>query len=778
MNKLFTILLFLVFQNGISQCYPVFKPKASQPPAKPNGLYSRNEGGRSPHAFYYILNTVYQGAVRYDIWDGSSWTSLNITTFSGGGLALMKWNNRLIGYGRVTAVDTLKAPKGKYFGFMEYKNGRWDSIPGCTFDSSFFFFDAVATNQDLYFQSTNVSNAYKGHVFRYDTTTSKFTKIIDFDRAIYGCDLIAGTNRLLVAKVANVNGTPVKGFCYVENDSIKLNTNATFDPYMIYGMDLGNDHIYAFKYADDPTIYEYWHNIVQTRTTRLDIAGANGDCQVLNGKIIWQSFEGSDINHYNIMCPGENEWKRISKTRNPTYWGNPHVSKDGIFVMASEGIYELGTGARITGTAFIDSDSSCTLDSGEQWLKKYQVTAKSRNSQAIAFTDDSGHYEMFVIPDTFKMTSNGPGPSSCGSGNVLATGSGVSYSRDLPVLPPTFYDLRVKLLEGTRVRWNSMTVYDALVENWGIPYDSAHFEFRLDSRIVLTGGDDNIKSISGNTAKGSLYNLGYYDKRIVKVFAWIDSANTKPDSIVCSKFFAYLHRGEKDSTNNRDSICQKVVYSLDPNHKDCDKSNIPVAKSSRLQYYIGFQNEGNDDAHDVVLVDTLSGLLSLENLVITGVSHPYTMAVNGRVLTVTFKDIYLKPKKENEALSQGFFKFSINTMSGLKNGDSITNRAYIYFDLNKPVITDLAVVMVGDPNSSIIQLARQDKLLVYPNPSSNTISIRVPADGQINIYSVTGELVYSGTALKGQLEVNISSWPVGLYLIRCGNLSTKLLRTE
>jgi uncharacterized repeat protein (TIGR01451 family) len=147
---------------------------------------------------------------------------------------------------------------------------------------------------------------------------------------------------------------------------------------------------------------------------------------------------------------------------------------------------------------------------------------------------------------------------------------------------------------------------------------------------------------------------------------------------------------EANTSNNTKSISIMTRGAYDPN----DKTVLPEGKipffTNELDYLIRFQNTGTDTAFKVVVVDTLPSNVDVFTMKTVSASHPYTVSLNKNIVTFTFDNILLVDSIKNEKLSHGFIRFKIGTKAGLKVGDNISNKAAIYFDFNKPIITNTA----------------------------------------------------------------------------------------
>ncbi|HRI60072.1 MAG TPA: SBBP repeat-containing protein, partial [Saprospiraceae bacterium] len=140
-----------------------------------------------------------------------------------------------------------------------------------------------------------------------------------------------------------------------------------------------------------------------------------------------------------------------------------------------------------------------------------------------------------------------------------------------------------------------------------------------------------------------------------------------------------------------------VVGSYDPNDKQVSPKNLSPEEldSTDLRYVIRFQNTGNYPASFVTIVDTLPSGLDATTLNVFAASHPYSWRLYGeRILEVQFDPIVLPDSVSNEPASHGFVAFTVKSKQPLAEGDSVSNRAGIYFDYNAPVITNYAVMQV------------------------------------------------------------------------------------
>lgn len=160
--------------------------------------------------------------------------------------------------------------------------------------------------------------------------------------------------------------------------------------------------------------------------------------------------------------------------------------------------------------------------------------------------------------------------------------------------------------------------------------------------------------------------------------------------------------GPEDDVNVQIEItCQEIVGSFDPNEKLSNPEGIGLVKyispEDQLEYQINFQNTGNDTAYIVVIKDQLPVELDISTVNSGSSNHAYSLKINNdRILEWTFDNIMLPDSNINEPASHGFVKFKVNQIKNNPNGTLIINKAFIYFDQNYPVQTNMVSQTVYD----------------------------------------------------------------------------------
>ncbi len=227
-----------------------------------------------------------------------------------------------------------------------------------------------------------------------------------------------------------------------------------------------------------------------------------------------------------------------------------------------------------------------------------------------------------------------------------------------------------------------------------------------------------------------------------------------------------------------DYDCTPVRTSFDPNDKNAQPvgfgSEHYIFQNEALEYKIRFQNTGNDTAYRVVLVDTLPSELDITSLSIENSSHSFTWEVFGNgVLEIVYDNIMLPDSNVNEPASHGFITFKIKQNYNLPIGSKIKNSAAIYFDFNKPIITNEAFHTISDRFLPIeipkrVVKITPDRFLVYPNPTSNQLTIQQYKNrvAEIELFHINGQLLLQTNMSNNLKTIDLSNFVAGAYILR------------
>jgi Secretion system C-terminal sorting domain/SdrD B-like domain len=253
-----------------------------------------------------------------------------------------------------------------------------------------------------------------------------------------------------------------------------------------------------------------------------------------------------------------------------------------------------------------------------------------------------------------------------------------------------------------------------------------------------------------------------------------------------SKGFA-LELPEADGDPFVDTDCQSIVGSTESNTLLASPLGYTtdhlIEPNTDMEYMVRFQNVGTDTAFNVIIRDTLSAFLEPTSVEFEASSHPYKAELVGNnILKFTFTAIRLPDSTLNAAASQGFIKFRLRQKPNLALGTKILNRAAVFFDFNKPIVTNSTFHTVGSNFfiSAVVEKPKTDgiPIKVYPNPftefavfelEQTDTSTPLSKNSVFKLFDATGRAIrtqhFEGTQLRFE-RGNLAS---GMYFFTIEN---------
>ena len=404
---------------------------------------------------------------------------------------------------------------------------------------------------------------------------------------------------------------------------------------------------------------------------------------------------------------------------------------------------------RIEGFIYEDLDSNATYDSIVENPLGNQVVQLERSNGAIFYltTGYNGYYSFFVDTGQQVITYSPPAFWESSNNNNqynIDIQTDTTYSGlDFGIMPEfTKGDMTIDLTPSNTV-CNTTTTLWLTVRNEGTEtITNVNLDLWVDPSYSIQsasgGGTISINHIYWNLA-GNFYPYVYTgEEQLFSVevqipagpinSSFIDSARVTP---------VQLNLIEMDSTNNFVQVSNTLFCSYDPNDKQVIPKKCFYKTQDTLDYTIRFQNTGNYPATTVRLVDSLDlEKLDILSFQVLGASHDYEWSLKvPSVLEVVFDNIMLVDSSVSFNESQGFFKYRIIVRDSLPDLQPTASPAYIYFDLNSPIITNLPEVNFIDPT--------------IPNTSSQTSCDTYTWSVNGQTYSTSGTYTDSSTNAAG-----------------------------
>ncbi len=427
---------------------------------------------------------------------------------------------------------------------------------------------------------------------------------------------------------------------------------------------------------------------------------------------------------------------------------------------------------------YYDSNSNCIKDSTDKLLTHSISAEVDSNGLPIDTLSIWGgyYYRAYGNPGdvyTFKVISPVAGiyPTCPLSGIIHDTLQSVYYNNKTKYIgfnctTSSAFDLGeyVSTISGRH-----MVSGNILITNNYCTLESANITLNVNPKYVFGSSYPAPSSVVGNLVTWDLSSVSATNMPPMGIHYTLNRSGTWliPGDTILSSCLVGPTIGDVDSGNNNWSGIDTVKGSFDPN----EISVVPqgeIAPGTQLQYTINFENDGNDTAINIYVMDTLSDALDIHSLAIMAASSAMNISTGKyaghNIIKFDFPNIKL-PDSIHHDQCQGMLMFKIKTKSSLPNGTSIPNHAGIFFDDNPVVMTDTVenVIMIY---SLSIAPAIDNKISLYPNPVSEVLNISgITQNTKYRLLNVTGACLQQEVLLPGTAVISLKNFPTGFYIL-------------
>ncbi len=476
----------------------------------------------------------------------------------------------------------------------------------------------------------------------------------------------------------------------------------------------------------------------------------------------------------------------------------------------------------LTGTVFEDLNDDGVQNVGEKAISGMAVELLPdgkitySNSEGVYGFDIDDHdrsYEVRVLPHYCWEPKEDKVPVANTTNNANFTSS---YSADLGMTSLASDRLDFDLDFTTSIaRCNTKGKHWLSFENIGCESYAGKIEATFDHRDTILQIDATFDSLR-NVYTFIFDDLPANERFESEIILRRPNETFTGDTLKYS-FKTFIEMNGSYEEVKQDSAFQILNCAYDPNDKQVTPAREEASNSNytqfdeSLKYKIRFQNTGNDTAFNIVIRDTLSPMLDHRTVRSIRSSHQHTTELDGDgVISFYFDNIYLPDSLINEPESHGYVSFYIDAKEEIMPFDSVFNTAYIYFDLNQPIITNTVKSTFvefldededgfnfyeecDDQNASINPSAMEisgnnidedcDGVIasthelqggtyrIFPNPAASLLSIESTSNTQYEVVLMTsfGLEILKGTNLQ---QIDLSHFSSGSYLVRVINSKT------
>jgi len=467
--------------------------------------------------------------------------------------------------------------------------------------------------------------------------------------------------------------------------------------------------------------------------------------------------------------------------------GTPQVPlfTDDVWVFEPAGDFNL-----IQGNLFADFNNDNIQDSIEPSLTNKKLIETTTGN--IAFTnqngfyslavDDTGDYEIMAL-DMVTNFSVTPSNYSVNFSSMLQIDSLNDFAFQAAGI---LNDLCLTITPTGNFRSGMNGMYVLSYSNFGNTTLNGTVVFYPDTNVSYSTSSLTPISVTSDSIVFSVGNISPFQTGQFTITVGVDLGLTIGTLINSSALILPII-GDANPTCNTAFFEILVTGSFDPNDILVNRSFIydyQVPNQPELEYLIRFQNTGNDTAFTVRVMNPIDTMgLILNTLEFVASSHPAT--INWMPLENSmrflFENILLADSNVNEPMSHGFIRYKIKPKTNLVVGDSITSQAFIFFDFNSAVVTNIARTDIITPTGIYDQGNNDAFISVYPNPVHSFLTIQVNRAEQKNItlelYNVYGQKIraiecneISGDNFKKTIDV--SDFSSGIYFIKAADSYT------
>lgn len=351
-------------------------------------------------------------------------------------------------------------------------------------------------------------------------------------------------------------------------------------------------------------------------------------------------------------------------------------------------------------------------------------------------------------------------------------------------------DAAIELAELRPARFGFETSLSVNFQNLGsIPVDSFALELDCGDHFSFTGlstlnsgGLLHPLNLSNGTLSAVFKGADVLQQRNFVAYGQLDSFLLPGDTLPCTARVLPFPANDAVAGNNFDSLLPIVQGSYDPNDITAypqgriTSASLDADGSLDLVYRIRFENTGNANADFLRVVTDYSPLLRPETFRLGAVSAPCSVRfLEGNRMEFSFPNYLLPPTSVDSLASKGFIFFRMRTVPGLVAGDTIKNKADIYFDFNPPIHTNTAMTWVESGSTATGHPADEVfEFFLLPNPVRAGTTVRfsgdLPSWEKWQMFSVDGRVVAEGRVADG-----ISVQASGMYRVVCGHTTRGLV---
>lgn len=432
-------------------------------------------------------------------------------------------------------------------------------------------------------------------------------------------------------------------------------------------------------------------------------------------------------------------------------------------------------GYQVSGQLFYDKNQNGIFDNEDIGMPNLAVLTSPSSSYSYTyengnfitnFNDTIGTYTIYpeVIQD-WSITST---PSSY---QISVTPDFINQAGlNFGFYPDSVYNKITPMIFSFGSRCNDTINYWIDLKNSGTLTNSGIIELKLDPLAQYYNSNVPVDSIVSNSIYWHYDSLDVFQHFKINLSVIMPDFQSIGSALVDSLNVFVLddHGAEIDEFSVEQS--QILTCAYDPNDKTVNpqgRTNLGYIPTDTewLTYTIRFQNTGNDTAQNVRIEDVLDN--KIEQLIVLSSSHTLrTLVDESNKVSFMFDNINLPDSNVNVLGSQGYVAYKAKLKNNLPDGTQIFNVAEIYFDYNPAIVTNTVLNTLHDEDVlSLNELTKNSKLLIYPNPFSDFVTLELmdknsTEEYYLDVYNMLGQKLINKIPFKSD-KIQLSGLEFG-----------------
>ncbi|WP_344828451.1 T9SS type A sorting domain-containing protein [Chryseobacterium ginsenosidimutans] len=430
----------------------------------------------------------------------------------------------------------------------------------------------------------------------------------------------------------------------------------------------------------------------------------------------------------------------------------------------------------ITGTVrFDENNNGCDIN--DEVFEHMKVKIDDGITTGETFVKSNGKYDFYTQTGDFTITAE---PENASLFTVtpstfttnFANNNNNTFTQNLCVTKNgNIKDLEVVFAPVTDARPGFDAIYKIIWRNKGNTTLSGNATLSFDASKMSFVSSVLPSSVTGNLVTFNFTNLKPYQNTSSEITFTINTP-TNPTNPVNNgdilNFTAGVNPvlGDVNPDDNQFVYKQTVVGSFDPNDITCLEGNlIPLSMVGKyLHYIVNFENTGTAPATNIVVeMDINPDDFDINTLQLQNTSHNTYTKITGNKVEFMMKDINLA------AAAHGNIVLKIKSKNNLVSGDSVINKANIYFDYNFPVTTNEATTNIINSSLATTEIIKGNSSVnVYPNPTKDDVNIEADSKiKSIEVYDIQGRILQKQIGINTpKTKISLQNTMSGTYIFK------------